>query len=254
MKKILLIAGHVNIKFNSIASLHGSTGTAGEQELTIRITNRLATVLRDRGFEVTQSDANANDDSQITSKDFDLALALHGDMDVQNDKGGGMVGSGDKSVDAMWQESLRIKKVFDEVYFTETDIVNKNIVTAGMAKYYIWQYLTAKTPCVLIEMGQVLDPHDRVLLANTDLIANAIGRSICKAFDVPFDVVPSPDSPEVLSLKAEVKRLGEALDTQNKAIVTLKSEHEIELAKVQGECRIKIEKLKTDLLAVINQV
>jgi hypothetical protein len=208
-------------------------------------------VLRDRGFEVTQSDANANDDPQITSKDFDLALALHGDMDVQNDKGGGMVGSGDKSVDAMWQESLRIKKVFDEVYFAETQIVNKNIVTAGMAKYYIWQYLTANTPCVLIEMGQVLDPHDRVLLANTDLIANAIGRSICKAFAVDFDNVQND---ELLSLRSEVKRLGEALDSQNKAIVTLKSEHETELAKVQGECRIKIENLKTNLLAVINQV
>jgi hypothetical protein len=192
MKKILLIAGHINVQFNSLVSLHGNTGTAGEQELNIRITNRLATVLRDRGFEVTQTDANANDDKSITSKDFDLALALHGDMDVQNDSGGGMVGSGDKSVDAMWQESLRIKKVFDETYFAETKIVNKNIVTPGMAKYYMWQYLTSKTPCVLIEMGQVLDPHDKVLLANTDLIANAIGRSICKAFSVPFDLPTTP--------------------------------------------------------------
>ena len=252
MKKILLIAGHINIKFNSIASLHGSTGTAGEQELTIRITNRLATVLRDKGFEVTQSDANANDDPTITSKDFDLALALHGDMDVQNDKGGGMVGSGDKSVDAMWQESLRIKKMFDEVYFKETDIVNKNIVTLGMKKYYMWQYLTSKTPCVLIEMGQVLDPHDKVLLANTDLIANAIARSICKAFGVSFDVAVPTNSDELPSLRAEVKRLGEALDSQNKAIVTLKNDQESQLATVQGECRIKIETLKTNLLTVIN--
>ena len=249
MKKILLIAGHINIKFNSIVALHGSTGTAGEQELTIRITNRLAKVLRDKGFEVTQSDANANDDHTITSKDFDLALALHGDMDVQNDKGGGMVGSGDKSVDAMWQESLRIKKVFDEVYFSETDIVNKNIVTAGMSKYYIWQYLSAKTPCVLIEMGQVLDPHDKVLLANTDLIANAIGRSICKAFGVDYDNVQDN---ELLSLRGEVKRLGEALDNQNKAMVTLKNDQEVQLAKVQAECRKKIENLKANLIVVIN--
>jgi len=188
MKKILLVAGHINIKFNSLTALHGSTGTAGEQELTIRITNRLSTVLRDRGFEVTQSDANANDDPSITLKDFNLALALHGDMDVQKDQGGGMVGSGDKSVDAMWQESLRIKKVFDEVYFNETKIVNKNIVTDGMSKYYLWQYLSTNTPCVLIEMGQVLDPHDQVLLSNTDLIANALGVAICKALDVPFDI------------------------------------------------------------------
>jgi hypothetical protein len=255
MKKILLIAGHINVQFNSLVSLRGNTGTAGEQELNIRITNRLATVLRDRGFEVTQTDANANDDKSITSKDFDLALALHGDMDVQKDQGGGMVGSGDKSVDAMWQESLRIKKIFDEVYFTETKIVNKNIVTAGMSRYYMWQYLTAKTPCVLIEMGQVQDPHDKVLLANTDLIANGIGRAICKAFNVNFDSSPivPPIGDPLLSLKAEIDTLKGQLDTANKSLIAQKTESDTTLALSKAECKKKLDDFKTSLLKIINE-
>jgi len=191
MIKILLGAGHLNVKFNSIVSLHGNTGTAGELEINTRITNRLASVLRDKGFEVTQTDANANDDPTITSKDFNLALFLHCDMDTANDLGGGMIASGDKSVDASYIESKRIKDVMDFIYFKETGIVNKNYVTEGMTKYYIWQYLSPKTPCVLIEMGQAMDAHDKVLLANTDLIANAIARSICKAFNVAYDSTPT---------------------------------------------------------------
>ena len=241
--KIFIIPGHRNVQYNSITSLHGNTGTAGELEINIRIADRVSAMLRERGFEVVQSDANANDDKTITSQDFALALALHCDMDIQGDQGGGMVGSGDASVDDSWQESLRIKKVFDGLYFKETGIVNKNFVTEGMAKYYIWQYLSSKTPCVLIEMGQAKDPHDSVLLGNTELIASAIVRSICKAFNVPYDVVPvQPPEPsvdyqklldeknkQVNDLRADVKKLQSQLDiatqvtdTQTKQIDTLK--------------------------------
>ncbi len=203
--KILVIAGHQNIKNNSIVSLRGNTGTAGELEINVRIADRLSFLLRQRGFEVTQSDANANDNPTIKATDYNLAIALHCDMDVQNDQGGGMVGSGDKSVDAMWQESLRIKGALDEVYFSETKIVNKKIVTNGMKFYYMWQYLTSKTPCVLIEMGQAKDPHDSVLLGNTELIAGAISKSICKAFNVPEVPVVTPEPP--VDLKPVVDKL-----------------------------------------------
>lgn len=190
--KILIIAGHQNVKYNSIVSLHGNTGTEGELEINIRIADRVSAMLRERGFSVVQSDANANDDKSITSQDFNLALALHCDMDTKGDNGGGMCGSGDSSVDMSWEESLRIKKVFDSVYFPETKIVNKNFVTEGMKKYYMWRYLSNKTPCVLLEMGQAKDPHDSVLLSNTILIASAIVRSICKAFNMPYDLVETP--------------------------------------------------------------
>ena len=236
MTKVLIIAGHQNIKYNSISSLHGNTGTAGELEVNVRMADRVSSILRQKGFEVVQSDANANDNPAITKTDFNLALALHCDMDVQGDNGGGMCGSGDKSVDAMWVESLRIKKVFDATYFPEVKIVNKNIVTPGMAKYYIWQYLTAKTPCVLLEMGQAKDPHDSVLLANTDLIANAISRSVCKAFNVDFGTINngggySDDS------KKEIERLKKLLEDQKIANDAEKLELNNKLADKERECQ-----------------
>jgi len=242
--KILTIAGHQNIKFNSITSLHGSTGTAGELEINIRITDRVSAMLRERGFEVVQTDANGNDDPTITKTDFALALALHCDMDVPNDKGGGMCGSGDPSVDLSWQESLRIKKIFDEVYFKETGIVNKNFVTEGMSKWYMWQYLSPKTPCVLLEMGQAKDPHDSVLLGNTELIASGIVRSICKAFNKPYDLTPT--TPPV-DYEALLKTKDEQIRTLETKVANLEAEtqtftqrlSEIEAKLLENEKTVK---------------
>jgi N-acetylmuramoyl-L-alanine amidase len=200
MKTILIIAGHQNVQYNSITSLHGNTGTIGELEINVRIADRLSSLLRGKGFEVVQSDANANDNSEIRLTDFNLALALHCDMDTPNDTGGGMIASGDPSVDSSWQESARIKDVIESIYFKETQIVNKNYTTTGMTKYYIWQYLSDKTPCVLIEMGQAKDPHDSVLLGNTDLIAGALSKAICEAFGITSNIpTPTPVCPPDLS-------------------------------------------------------
>lgn len=199
--KILTIVGHQNIQFNSLTNLHGNTGTAGELEINLRVTNRVSSMLRERGFEVVQTDANGNDDPTITKTDFNLALSLHCDMDTGSQ--GGMCGSGDKSVDMSWKESARIKSVFDEVYFKETGIKNKGYVTEGMTKWYMWQYLTPKTPCVLLEMGEAKDAHDSVLLGNTELIASGIVRSICKAFNKPYDTTPNVDYEALLKTKDE---------------------------------------------------
>jgi metal-dependent amidase/aminoacylase/carboxypeptidase family protein len=47
-------------------------------------------------------------------------------------------------------------------------------------------------------MGESIDPHDKVILADTDRVSNAIARGICKAFNVNFDIpVPSPVPPQV---------------------------------------------------------
>lgn len=234
--KILTIVGHQNIQFNSITSLHGSTGTAGELEANIRITDRVSAMLRERGFEVVQTDANGNDDPAITKTDFNLALSLHCDMDTSSQ--GGMCGSGDKSVDAMWEESLRIKKVFDEVYFKETGIKNKGYVTQGMTKWYMWQYLTPKTPCVLLEMGEIKDAHDSVLLGNTELIASGIVRSICKAFNKPYDIIPTTppvDYEALLKSKDEQIRTLETkvanLEADTKVFTQRLSEIEAKLAE-----------------------
>ena len=236
--KILIIVGHQNVKYNSIVSLRGNTGTAGELEINKRIGDRVSEMLRERAFEVVQTDANANDDKSITSVNFNLALALHCDMDTSGQ--GGMCGSGDKSVDAMWQESLRIKQVFDATYFQESGIKNKNFVTEGMSKYYIWQYLTSKTPCVLLEMGEAKDAHDSVLLSNTELIASSIVRSICKAFNVAYDNTPAVDynalllekDKQIQTLQEKVLDLDRFVKGIQDRVIALESELTANLALV----------------------
>lgn len=238
--KICIQAGHINAKNNVLVSMRGNTGAPGEQELNKRIADRVSGLLRERSIEVYQTDACGNSDPKVTKVDYSLFVALHGDADAPNDQGGGMIGSGDKSVDASWQESKRIKDVMDGVYFKETQIVNKNYVTPGMAKYYMWQYLTPKTPCVLIEMGQVQDPHDRVLLANTTLIANAIVRSICKALNIPYEL----PKPTIDTKQVEIDDLKNSLKVANEALIKMKSEYESSLATANSNCLLAEGKLK----------
>lgn len=244
MKKILIGVGHQNVKYNSIVSLRGNTGTDGELEINTRIGNRVSEMLRQRAFTVVQTDANANDDKSITTQDFDLALFLHCDMNT--DGQGGMCGSGDKSVDNSWQESLRIKQVFDEIYFPETKIVNKKFVTEGMAKYYMWQYLSAKTPCVLLEMGEAKDAHDSVLLGNTELIASSIVRSICLAFNVSYEIntppvtIPTVQNTEIVDLKKQVATLTNDLKIQEADFQTKSALQEKTANENLVSCKTKI--------------
>lgn len=170
----------------------GSTGAPGEQELTVRIRKRLSELLISKGFMVQL--VNADPTPAEIDKDFDLFLALHGDADYAGDMGSGFADYPEPSTDGATVESQRICKVINETYFPETQIKYVNHSNANTRYYYMWKQLSAKTPCVLIEMGQVQDPHDKVLLANTDLIAGALSKSICKAFGVaePPVVVPTP--------------------------------------------------------------
>lgn len=164
----------------------GATGAPGEQELTVRIRNRLSDILISKGFQVQL--VNADPPKKEISKDFEVFLALHGDANIYG-TGGGCIGSGDKSVDASWQESARIRDAMRAEYFRHSEIVeHEERINKNITEYYMWNQLTAKTPCVLIEMGVVQDAHDKVLLADTDRIANSIARGLCSAFNKPFDV------------------------------------------------------------------
>lgn len=254
--KIVLQAGHINANNNSIVALRGSTGASGEQELTRRITDRLSFILRQRGFMVVQTDACANDDKNITSQDWDLFLAIHGDADYANDNGGGFADYPEPSTDGATAESQRITNLINQTYFPEVKINYTNHSNANTRYYYMWKYLSAKTPCSLIELGQVQDPHDKVLLANTDLICNALGRSICKAFSVNFDNDPieKPCEERLLSLKKEIEELKIKLSEANSAIASQKLEFESELAETKRECQEKTNKIKESLLTIINQI
>jgi len=140
-------------------------------------------------------DACYNCDPKANDQDYSLFLAIHYDANVYG-TGGGFVDHPEPSTDAATVESQRIDKAIEEEYFPHTGIVNHpERSNANTRYYYMWKFLSGPTPCVLIECGVGLDAHDSVILADTDRVANAIARGICKAFDVPFEAVQPAPSP-----------------------------------------------------------
>lgn len=175
----------------------GATGAPGEQELNVRIRNRLSQLLIEKGFTIQL--VNADPTKAEIDKDFDLFLALHGDANIYG-TGGGCIASGDKSVDNSYVESARIRDAIASEYFQHSEIVNHpERINVNMTKYYMWLLLTSRTPCVIVEMGVVQDAHDKVLLTDTERIATALARGICLAFGVTYDAVvpPTPEPPVI---------------------------------------------------------
>jgi|GEM_PF-2598368 len=240
MKKIVIMAGHVNAPHHLITNLKSNTGAPGEQEMTGRVTDRLAEVLRNKGFEVRQTDAIAYNDPVIRETDWDLFLAIHGDADVYGE-GGGFTDVPAPHTDFAAEESARINKFFVDEYFKHSDIKyalgrqNKNT-----EYYYMWKYLSAKTPCVLIECGVVQDERDRVLLADTDRIANALARSICAAFDVSWD-----NGGETPDETCEEQRIA-----LQKRVTSLESK----LATLQKDCQERRTGMRNELDLIISKL
>lgn len=185
MKKVCLQAGHVG-------RASGATGAPGEREWTQRMAAMVATRLVAAGISVTIADAKANTDSSITSQDWDLFLAIHYDADVYDDSGG-FVDFADPAVDQANKESRRIASAIRDVYFPVTGINNRpNRSNSNTKFYYMWNALSAKTPCVLIECGVGWrKPEDWDTLYNrADIVADGIANGIKKAFGIeqsPFN-------------------------------------------------------------------
>lgn len=214
---ICLQAGHQNAKNNCDQKLAKGTGAPGEAEFTVRIRDRLSQILLAKknkdgseAFMIQLVDATYNCDKNSDKNDYALFLAIHYDADIYG-TGGGFVDFPEPSTDGATQESQRIAKVLTEEYFPHSGIENvPGRSNANTRYYYMWKFLSAKTPCNIIECGVGKDEHDSVILADTDRVANAIARGICKAFDVPFDVAtpePEPTPPtdcekQVAGLKA----------------------------------------------------
>lgn len=238
-----------------LQSGHYSKGGGAPQELATnkRITDRLAFLLREKGFSVYQTDWYGWNDPVVTKNDYDLFLALHCDMDYPNDQGGGFADYADPETDVATKESQRICKVINDYYFPEVQIVYKNRSNANTRFYYMWKYLTPKTPCVLIEMGQSIDPHDNVLLGNTELIAGALFRAICKAFNVSYEIeIPPEQIPH--TCEDEMKPLREEIERLKGAIGQLGNDNLEALAKVEAECLEKINNFKKKTIDFINNL
>jgi N-acetylmuramoyl-L-alanine amidase len=189
MKKINLQAGHAGM----------TSGAPGEREGNIRIRNRLSEILISKGFQLFLTDANPP--QADINQDFDLFLAIHQDANIYG-TGGGVVSYIADYIDSSPEsnaESKRIKEAIEGQYFIHSGIVNhpeRN--NKNMTEYYMWSRLSAKTSCVIIECGVAQDAHDKVILADTDRVANALARGICLAFNVPFDAPVVPPTPPVV--------------------------------------------------------
>jgi N-acetylmuramoyl-L-alanine amidase len=184
--KVCLQSGHENIQSNCWPQLRGSTGAPGEKDFNVRTRNRLSEILISKGIQVQLVDANFNCQSPW-QQDYSLYLAIHADANVYG-KGGGFVDYPAPDLDAVNEESKRIKEAIESVYFAETGIENHpERSNANTKRYYMWQVLSPKTPCVIIECGVIQDAHDSVILNDPNIVAIAIARGICKALNVPYD-------------------------------------------------------------------
>ena len=198
MTKILLQSGHSGLT-------SGATGAPEEMANNLRIRNRLSQILISKGFQLFLADANYS-----SNEHFDLALAVHCDSNYTGNEGGGFVACADPSIDKVWTESDRIRDAIDSMYFDHTGIRRvQSRENANTLYYYWWYNLSLDTPCVLIEMGESIDPHDKVILADTDRVANALARGICKAFGVAYDTItpPTPTVPMVTIKKSEYESM-----------------------------------------------
>jgi len=219
MKKILLQFGHAGLT-------SGATGAPEEQSNNIRIGKRLSEILISKGFQLYLADANYS-----SSIDFDIALALHCDSNYPGNEGGGFVACADPSVDQVWQESRRIESVIASEYFKHSGIREVDSRENANTLYYYWWYnLSLDTPCVLIEMGESIDPHDKVILVDTDRVANAIARGVCKAFNVSFETpIPTEEmitikKTEYDGLQSKISSLSSALEQEKKSVALAKQE------------------------------
>lgn len=204
-KLIALQAGHENAKNNCDPALRGGTGAPGEVEFTIRIRNKLKDILLSKAgtdgkpaFQIQLVDATFNCNPERT-KDFSLFLAIHYDADIYG-SGGGFIDYPEPNTDGATVESQRIKREIESEYFKHSGIENKPERSNKKTRYYyMWRALSAKTPCVIIECGVGQNAHDKVILADENIVANALARGICKAFGVAYDqgTIPTPTPPAV---------------------------------------------------------
>lgn len=154
-----------------------------------------------KGFQLFLFDANANCDVEV-QQDFDLFLAIHYDADIYRGVGGGLAAAPDPSVDAVNPRSQAIAKTINDIYFPQSGIAyHPERVNGNMTFYYMWQSLTAKTPCVLIECGT----NNQDNLPNrVDELSTVLARAVCSAFNVAYDDDQTQDPEGVLNQIAKI--------------------------------------------------
>ena len=206
MKYIAIQAGHWNIKWNCRTDLRDGTGAPEESGTNVAVAIRLEQILQQNGFKTFLTDANYNCNPESDVTDYDLFLSLHCDANYAGDEGGGFADYPAPDLDQNNTESKRIKEAIESIYFQESGIRNvPSRSNVNTKRYYMWETLSPKTPCVLVEMGESIDPHDRVILNDTERVAQALAKGIFKAF--PNVKPPEPPTDPCANLREEVSRL-----------------------------------------------
>ena len=238
--KILIHCGHYNIKNSCLSGLRSGTGAPGEADFNWKVGIALEKLLQEDGHSTYLDDANTNCHKNVTDQDWDLALAIHADANIYG-TGGGFADFPEPSTDAATTESQRIAKAITERYFPETGIVNHpERSNKNTRYYYLWQYLSAKTPCVILECGVLLDAHDSVILNDTQRVAKGIREGLRKAFGTV--VAPPPTTDPCANVKAELEKLKK--DTADYGTLKLQvSEYKAKLLKAEGDLNLASESL-----------
>lgn len=229
-RKFCIQSGHWN-------TTNGQTGAPRELERTLAIGKRLVDLIRASGHIAYHTDSQADKNKDVTGQDWNLFLSLHCDMDYPGTEGGGFIDFPEPSTDYATAESQRISKAIASVYFSESGIRNvPSRSNKNTRYYYMWSALSAKTACNILEMGESIDPHDKVILDDTERQAQIIFRGILNAFP---DMNPDPCKVQVENLKGELKAANALLKTEQSANETKREEIRI--------LKEEIETLRTDV-------
>ncbi len=234
----------MNAQFGD-AWLKPQTGAPEEQRKNKDITFRAAEILRTKGFDVTVTDANGYKDPAIKMPVvWDLFLAVHCDADSAA-LSSGFTDYCEPDNDGATDRSVLYANKIAEKFFPETGITYRperrgNI---NVRQYYFWDYISWTTPCVLIEMGESIDPHDDVILEDTERCAKGLARGVCNAFGVEFDTPTTPVPPieEMVTIK---KSEYDWLKTQNNDLSSALEQERRNVALTKSECQIKIQSVK----------
>jgi hypothetical protein len=231
MLKVCIQAGHLNIKTNCDVALRSGTGAGGEVEVNMAVRDALAPLLETKGIQVQRVDANFNCDPTSLDTDWNLFLALHCDMDYPGDMGSGFCDFPEPSTDSATLESQRIAKEIQSSFFSTVGIAIKSRSNANTRYYYMWNSVSAKTPCVLIEMGQVKDPHDSIILHDTQKVANALANAIFTALGIDISPPSATSLTELDEMRLSRDRWKKDFKDLEELHMTLKTDY----AKAQAD-------------------
>ena len=186
-RRIGLQAGHWRTGEvpEELRRLEDSTGTAGggvpEWQVNLDVANRVATILRARGYQVDVLPTTIPPDYLA-----DVFLALHADGSPDPGARGFKAAHGSRR----GPYEGRLVQAITEEYRRVTGLPVDPIVSRNMLGYYAFSWsrlqstVAPHTPAAILEMGFMTNAADRALLVGRqDLVAEAVANGIQRFLD-----------------------------------------------------------------------